>query len=90
VIELAKGADVMLCMCWDDQEVMNENGENVGQCGTTGAAEMAQAAGVKKLVLSHMGPHLSSHGPLEKGIGDVRRIFGGEILFAEELLSFEV
>ena len=23
VIELAKGADVMLCMCWDDQEIMN-------------------------------------------------------------------
>ena len=41
-------------------------------------------------VLSHMGPHLSSHGPLEKGIGDVRRIFSGEIHFAEELMSFEV
>ena len=25
-----------------------------------------------------------------EGIGDVRRIFSGEILFAEELLSFEV
>jgi ribonuclease BN (tRNA processing enzyme) len=51
---------------------------------------MAQAAGVKKLVLSHMGPQLSAHGPLEKGIGDVRRVFSGEILFAEELFSFEV
>jgi ribonuclease BN (tRNA processing enzyme) len=90
VVELAQGADVMLCMCWDDQEIMNSNGENVGQCGTTGAAEMAQAAGVKKLVLSHMGPHLSQHGPLEKGIGDVRRLFSGEIVFAEELMSFEV
>jgi hypothetical protein len=27
---------------------------------------------------------------LDKGIGDVRRIFSGEILFAEELMSFEV
>ena len=90
MIELAKGADVMLCMCWDDQEIMNENGETVGQCGTTGAAEMAQAAGVKKLVLSHLGPHISSHGPMEKGIGDVRRVFSGEILFAEELFSFDV
>jgi hypothetical protein len=26
----------------------------------------------------------------EKGIGDVRRVFSGEILFAEELMSFEV
>ena len=69
---------------------MDENGEHVGQCGTTGAARMAQEAGVRKLVLSHMGPHLSSHGPLEKGIGDVRALFGGEILFAEELLAFDV
>jgi hypothetical protein len=30
------------------------------------------------------------HDPLEKGIGDVRRVFSGEILFAEELMSFTV
>ena len=90
VVDLARGADVMLCMCWDNQEIMDENGEDVGQCGTTGAARMAQEAGVKKLVLSHMGPHLSSHGPLEKGIGDVRALFGGEILFAEELLALDL
>ncbi len=88
VIDLAQGADVMLCMCWDDQQIMNANGEKVGQCGTTGAAEMAQSASIKKLVLSHMGPHLSSHGPLEKGIGDVRHIYNGDIIFAEELMSF--
>jgi len=90
VVELARGADVMLCMCWDDQERMNENGEFGGQCGTTGAARMAQAAGVKKLVLSHIGPHLSQHGPLEKGIADVSKLYDGAVLFAEELMSFEV
>ena len=90
VVDLARGADLMLCMCWDDQEIMDANGESVGQCGTTGAARMAQEAGVKKLVLSHMGPHLSAHGPLEKGIGDVKRIYDGEVLFAEELMSLEV
>jgi ribonuclease BN (tRNA processing enzyme) len=76
----------MLCMCWDDQERMGSMGENFGQCGTTGAAEMARAAGVKRLVLVHTGPHLSNHGPMEKGIGDVRRIYDGEIIFAEELM----
>ncbi|MCI0439418.1 MAG: MBL fold metallo-hydrolase [Chloroflexi bacterium] len=90
VIDLARDADVMLCMCWDDQEVMDEGGEAPGQCGTTGAARMAQAAGVKRLVLSHVGPHLSQHGPMEKGIGDVKRIYDGQVLFSEELLSFEV
>jgi ribonuclease BN (tRNA processing enzyme) len=90
VVELARGADVMLCMCWDDQARMNQNGESVGQCGTTAAAWMAQEAGVKKLVLSHIGPHLASHGPLEKGIADVSKLYDGAVLFAEELMSFEV
>jgi ribonuclease BN (tRNA processing enzyme) len=86
VIDLARGADTLLCMCWDDQERMAAMGENVGQCGTTGAAEMAREAGVKRLVLVHIGPHLASHGPMEKGIDDVRRIYDGEIIFAEELM----
>ena len=90
VVDLARGADMLLCMCWDDQERMQANGEAPGQCGTTGAAQMAQEAGVKRLVLVHIGPHLSTHGPMEKGIGDVRRLFSGEIIFADELMSLRM
>ncbi|MBI4607923.1 MAG: MBL fold metallo-hydrolase [Candidatus Rokubacteria bacterium] len=90
VVELARGADMMLCMCWDEQERMIASGEAAGQCGTTGAAEMAREAGVGKLVLVHVGPHLASHGPMEKGIGDVRRVYDGEIVFAEELMSIRL
>ncbi|MGD9892696.1 MAG: MBL fold metallo-hydrolase [Dehalococcoidia bacterium] len=90
VRDLARGADVMLCMCWDNQEVMTETGEAGGQCGTTGAAHLARDAGVKKLVLVHMGPHVSSHGPLEKGLGDIAAIFDGDIVFAEELMTLEL
>ena len=90
VRDLARDADVMLCMCWDDQERMEETGESGGQCGTTGAAELAQAAGVKTLALVHVGPHLSQHPNMEKGIGDVKRIYDGRLIFADELMSFEV
>ncbi|MFZ1060417.1 MAG: MBL fold metallo-hydrolase [Candidatus Rokuibacteriota bacterium] len=90
VVDLARGADMLLCMCWDDQERMQANGEAPGQCGTTGAAQMAQEAGVKRLVLVHIGPHLSTHGPMEKGIGDVRRLYSGEIIFADELMSLRL
>ena len=90
VVGLAKDADVMLCMCWDDQEVMDENGEAAFQCGTTGAAKMAQEAGVKKLVLVHVGPHLSAPGPMEKGRRDISAIYDGEVLFSDELMSFQV
>ena len=91
VVDLARGADVMLCMCWgDDHEAMSEKGKAGGECGTTGAARMAQEAAVKKLVLVHLGPRISSHGPLEKGLGDVAELYDGEVVFAEELMTLEV
>ena len=90
VVDLASDADIMFCMCWDDQEVMRNNKEDTGQCGTTGAAKMAQEAGVKKLVLVHTGPNLSLHGNKEKGIGDVSKIFDGEIIFSDELMVIDV
>jgi len=48
---------------------------------------MAQEAGVKKLVLVHMGPHIAQHGPLEKGLGDIREVFSGEVIYAEEIMA---
>ena len=90
VIDLARNADVMLCMCWDDREVMERTGEARGQCGTTDAAKMAQQAGVKKLVLVHIGPNLASHGAMEKGVGDVKGVYDGQLVFSEELMAFDV
>ena len=81
---------MLFCMCWDDQARMEAAGESVGQCGTTGAARMAQEAGVKRLVLVHIGPHLASHGPMEKGIGDVRKVYEGDVIFADELMSLQL
>ena len=90
VTGLARGADVMVCMCWDDQDAMETNGEDRGQCGTKGAARMAQEAGVKQLVLVHTGPTLCRHGNMEKGIGDIKREFDGKVVFAEELMVLDV
>jgi ribonuclease Z len=90
VVDLAQGADVMLCMCEDDQKRLNDVEGTYAPCGTTGAAEMARAAGIKKLVLVHIGAHLATHGPMEKGIEDVRRVYPGEVIFAEELMSLRV
>lgn len=90
VIELARDADVMLCMCVGDQAVIEKEGTHLGQCGTVAAGRMAEEAGVKKLVLVHMGPLLARHGPLEKGIGDIREVYSGEVVYAEELMKLDL
>ena len=87
VVDLARGADTMLCMCWDHQEIMDQNGEANGQCGTTGAARMAQEAGVKRLVLVHRGPNLSGRESDQKARGDIDKIYQGELVFSDELMS---
>jgi len=89
VTNLARDADVMIVSCWDDQERMDRREDGLtGICGTTDAARLAQDAGVKKLVLAHIGPELAQHGDMEKGIRDIKKIYDGEIVFAEELMSF--
>ena len=51
---------------------------------------MAQEAGVKKLVLVHIGPRLALDESMAEGISDIRREYDGEILFSDELMSFDV
>ena len=81
---------MMLCMCWDEQSVMDSANEANGQCGTTGAAQLAQEAGVKKLVLVHMGPSLSSDTPFDRHFEAMTPLYQGEIIFSEELMRIEV
>ena len=87
---LAHEADMLLCMCWDEQSIMDESGEAGGQCGTEGAAKMAQRAGVKKLVLVHIGPHLSQDEVKTRSVNELSKIYEGEIVFADEMMSLKM
>lgn len=88
--KFADGADVLLAMCWDHQQIMDSNGENQGVLGTTNAAKIAKEAGVKRLILTHTGSRVCEPGGREKAIADVTRIYHGEIIFAEELMTVEL
>jgi ribonuclease Z len=90
VVDLARGADMLVCMCWNLQQAMEADGESRGQTGTSSAGTMASQAGVRTLVLSHIGPQLDSPGTREEGIRDVAEHFGGRVVFGEELLSLDV
>lgn len=90
VVQLATGAKALFSMCWDHQSEMHGDGEAPGQCGTTGAAEMARDAGVEKLVLVHRGPGLEAQESMERALADIGEIFQGEVVFADELDIVEV
>jgi ribonuclease BN (tRNA processing enzyme) len=90
VVELARGADTLICMCWDRDSAMAADGLDHGMTGTASAGRMAAAAGVRTLVLTHIGAHLDSPGVREEGIKDVAAVFDDQIIFGEELQQLDV
>ena len=89
VVELARGADVLVSMCWDEERAMTENGEGPGQTGTLGAARMAASANVGALVLTHMGPSIGT-GIKEGELAAMAGIYPGTIHQADEGWTFRV
>ncbi len=89
VVELARGADALVSMCWDEDRVMAANGEAPGQTGTLGAATMAASAQVGALVLTHVGPRLSD-GIEERELAAMASLYPGAIHQAEETWTLGV
>ena len=90
VVAGARGADVLVVNCWDHQDTMAASGEADGQTGTRDAAEMAQDAGVGKVICTHIGAALAAPGSRERGIAEVAALYEGEIIFSEELMVVEL
>jgi ribonuclease BN (tRNA processing enzyme) len=90
VVELARGADMLVCMCWDTDRAMEEDGLSGGMTGTSRAGGLAAEAGVGTLVLTHIGPRLDETEAREEGMQEVRAAFGGTVVFGEELITLEV
>jgi len=91
VLDLSKNADVIMACCWDHQERIDRYAAEFGTEGmpsTLDAGRFAQAAGAQKLVLIHVGHELARHGDMEKGIADIAKVYDGQIVFSEELMSF--
>jgi ribonuclease Z len=90
VVELARGADILICMCWDTDTAMEAEGLSRGMTGIPSAALVAAQAGVETVVLTHIGPHLDSPAVREKALREARAVFEGRIVFGEELQVLDV
>ena len=89
IVDMARGADVLVSMCGNFESVYDARPEDIGQTGTLGAAEMAAEAGVKELFLVHVGPDLSAPENRGRGIAEIKTIFDGEVTLTDELQTYD-
>lgn len=87
---LADGADSLLVHCWNHQHALAGSGEGLGEMGTLEAAKLARDCRVKRLIVNHYTPELAKPGSRERAIGDIGRVYGGEIVFADELMVLPI
>ena len=96
VSQLTQGVDALVISLWDHQDGIDKHWAEVRAAipdapirtmmGTIEAATMAQECGVKTLIVTHALPSLTKPGSKERGIGDMTRVYDGEIVFAQELM----
>ena len=88
VIELGKGIDYLLYECWDDIEPMEDRNRPHG--GAVAAGQLAADMSAGCLILTHSGPAICRPRVRERVIGDVRGVFAGDVIFAEELQTLDI
>lgn len=83
VANLAKGADVMMVMCWESHDQMSDYDLRTA-CSIQTASEMAAETGVKQLTLVHIGPRLLEPEHTAASEREARKKFGGELVWGRE------
>ena len=88
--ELAKDCDVLVHMCAYESghELSRDHAKTC--CGHIELAKLAAEANVKTLVLTHFNTRMDKPGVRERLIAEVSRIYGGTIVWGEDLLKISV
>ena len=88
--ELATGADVLLHMCHLVNGVVTDPRITCCCSGHLDAAQTARDAGVGTLVLVHFTEQMEQPGTRERLLRDAGQVFGGNIVWGEDLLEVPV
>ncbi|KPK01110.1 MAG: hypothetical protein AMK71_06790 [Nitrospira bacterium SG8_35_4] len=82
IIALSENADLLIADCSFPEALKVKGHLSSRECGL-----VAQKAGVKKLVLSHLYP---ADSPDIDRVYETRKVFGGEIVLAEDLMEIQI
>lgn len=86
IIDLCKNVDVAVLDCSVPKGFSKEHHLGKNHMGVMGCGEVAERAGVKKLVLSHMYPACDGHDLVK----ECREVFDGEVVVAKDLMRMKV
>ena len=105
MIDLARGADILIHDTAFLDEIIEQR-QMWSHSGPSGAARVAEAAGVGKLVLTHLGPYTSPQAAVDMAlmyygkrrtqkiwdeiISDASRYYSGPIVLAEDCMVLDV
>lgn len=105
MIELAKGADILIHEAAFLEEII-EARQMWSHSGPAGAGRVAREAGVKKLVLTHLGPYTSTDAAIEMAsmyygprrgpeiwdqiVATARKEYDGPVILASDALSIDI
>lgn len=87
LVELARGANVLLHMCHFLNEVETDPRLTSSCSGHLDAARTAAAAGVEKLVLIHLTEQITRPGIRERMVAEAAEVFSGTVILGEDLME---
>jgi ribonuclease Z len=90
MIQFADSCDVLIHMCHYLSGTAPSAGFARSCMGHIELAQLAQAAQVRTLVLTHVTQQLDLPGVRERVIGEMAQIFKGQILFGNDLLEIPI
>lgn len=84
LVRLARGVDLLVIMCCEEEERMKAKGLDFGQMGTVTASTLARDAGAKAMVMTHTSTRVEKSPHRERAVHQIAEIFSGDVYFSEE------
>jgi len=90
LVELARGCDVLIQMNHHDSGTEPSHAYRAACGNAEDNAIMAERAGVKTLVLTHILPDLDRPGRHDEITAQIKKVFSGHVIWGEDLMNIEI
>ncbi|MCJ7874695.1 MBL fold metallo-hydrolase [Phaeobacter sp. J2-8] len=87
---LAEGADVLVHMCFNLSQEARGPEWVAGSSGHLEIARTARDAGIRRVVLTHLRPHMDAPGVHQRIVSEMAEVFPGDIVIGEDLMVLEL